>query len=114
MTVADDHVLQHIVDASLPNMAFTTNDLNSYRATGTVGPADWPTPAQLVAMGKRVVIFNDAEDRSGPERCDGCKPPLQFQMRDNWGWPQLSGFDGPPGCMGKGSDRSAAALKETQ
>lgn len=61
-------------------------------------------------MGKRVVIFNDAEDRSGLESCDGCKPPLQFQMRENWGWPSLSGFDGPPGCMGEGNNRSAENL----
>jgi hypothetical protein len=111
MTPADDNVLQAIVDASLPSMVFTTSDLASYRATDSAGPADWPTPAELVSMGKRVVIFNDAEDRSGLESCDGCKPPLQFQMRENWGWPALSGFDGPPGCMGKGSDRSAETLE---
>lgn len=111
---ADDGVLQTIVDTSLPNMVFTTSDLRNYRATSTAGPADWPTPAELVAMGKRVVIFNDAEDRTALESCDGCKPPLQFQMRENWGWPALNGFDGPPGCMGKGSDRTAETLQRMQ
>ena len=105
-------VLQTIVDASLSSMVFTTDDLIHYRTTTAgAGPDDWPSAAQLVALGKRVVIFNDAEDRSGLEGCDGCKPPLQFQMTAEWGWPNLEGFDGPPSCMGKGSDRSSQALQ---
>lgn len=101
-------MLQKIVDSSLLNLMFTTDDLDDFQSTA--GPANWPSPAQLLAMGKRVVIFNDAEDRSGLEHCDGCKPPLQFQMREYWGKPTLSGFDGPPNCMGKYSNRSAEML----
>jgi hypothetical protein len=86
-------VLQTIVDTSLSSMVFTTDDLIHYRTTTAgAGPDDWPSAAQLVALGKRVVIFNDAEDRSGLEGCDGCKPPLQFQMTAEWGWPNLEGF----------------------
>ena len=96
-------------------MVFTTADLAAFRTTGKgVTAHDWPSPSHLLSLGKRVIIFNDAEDRGSLEACTGCKPPLQFQMTGEWGWPDLDGFDGVPNCMHVGADRSAARMDALQ
>ena len=104
-------VLQTLVDASLGELVFTTEDLRLFRAAQpSAGSGSWPSPAQLLALGKRVVIFNDADNRNGVTwSCDGCRPPLQFPMKEEWGRPGLEGFDGQS-CAGYGNDRSAKTL----
>ena len=100
-------------------MVFTTGDLAAFRTRPSVGLHDWPSPSQLLALGKRVIIFNDAEDRGSLEACAGCKPPLQFQMTGEWGWPDLGAFGpeselDPMNCDGRGVDRSTGHLEALQ